>query len=72
MSRQTCLEGLMFKEISGKARPDTPRAMYSVMGRGIEPKKIFDDDAESDKVSAYLGILSKEANKVRKCPIAAA
>jgi hypothetical protein len=63
--------GLIVKKFPGKARPDTPGALHYILGRGIEPKKIFDDDDDSDKVSAYFGILSIEAKKVRQCPIAA-
>ncbi len=43
-----------------KARIDAPGALHHIICRGIERRRIFDDDADRDNFLERLGIILKE------------
>ena len=45
-----------------KARIDAPGALHHIISRGIERRKIFDDDADRDNFLERLGIILKETS----------
>ena len=45
-----------------KARIDAPGALYHIICRGIERRKIFDDDADRNNFLQRLGIILKESS----------
>ena len=45
-----------------KARIDAPGALHHIICRGIERRKIFDDDADRENFLERLGIILKETS----------
>jgi len=45
-----------------KARIDAPGSLHHIICRGIERRRIFDDDADHDNFLERLGIILKETS----------